>query len=171
MSVSVDSDAIRPAGVGGVRCRGPGHAARGGAPWLVLLAPVLMLVLSAGDARADLRVCNRTGYLLNVALGSPAAEGFRTEGWWSIAADHCQAVVRGALNSRYLYLYAADIDGRSVVDGDVSMCVERRGFTIDGTAECWRRGFEAAGFVEVDTLDFDSWTVFLEEGGRLRAGP
>jgi uncharacterized membrane protein len=127
--------------------------------------------LAATPAAADLRVCNRTDHLLNVALGSPADEGFKTEGWWAIAADTCQRVVRGALASRYVYLYAADLDGRAAVDGTVTMCVERRGFEIFGTTECWRRGYEEAGFAEIDTRDFDGWTVFLEPAGAVRGEP
>ncbi|HUG60444.1 MAG TPA: DUF1036 domain-containing protein [Methylomirabilota bacterium] len=148
------------------------RAARRGLRVAALCAFALGLAASIpGAAAADMRVCNRTTYLLNVALGSAAGEAFKTEGWWSIAADTCQSVVRGTLQSRFLYLYAADIDGRSVVEGSVTMCVERRGFEIFDTSECWRRGYEAADFVEIDTLDFDSWTVFLEEGGRVRLGP
>lgn len=140
-------------------------------PAVVRLLLAAGLALAAGPAAADLRVCNRTGNLLNVALGTPADEGFKTEGWWSIGAGTCQRVLRGALASRYVYLYAADLDGRAALDGTVPMCVERRGFEIFGTEECWRRGYEQAAFAEVDTRDFDGWTVFLEEAGAVRGAP
>ena len=154
----------------GVRA-GAGRVGSGSGPAALALAlAALALAAWTGPAAADLRVCNRTTYMLNVALGSAAGDGFRTEGWWSIAANGCQSVIRGPLQSRFVYLYAADIDGRGVAGGDVEMCVLRRSFEIDGIGDCWRRGYEAAGFAEIDTLDFEGWTVFLEEGGRVSGG-
>lgn len=124
------------------------------------------------SALAELKVCNRTGYLLNVALGLPANGDFRTEGWWSIAAKSCMTPVREAMTSRFVYVYAIDIRDNEVLAGGVSMCVEKRKFAITGIADCWRRGYRAAQFAEIDTGLASDWTIYLEEGdGAARPAP
>jgi uncharacterized membrane protein len=93
-------------------------------------------------------------------------DDFQTEGWWSVTASSCVSPIKGPLKDRYVYLYATDIDANDIVRGTVPMCIERRKFLIAGTADCWRRGFEAVKFAEIDTLSSESWTVLLGEGSQ-----
>ena len=133
------------------------------------LTAVLALVLSLSgnlSASADFRVCNRTKYLLNIAIGYGAAQEFATEGWWSVTPNSCARPIKEALTGRYVYLYATDIDATDVLAGSVSMCIGRRKFKIFGIADCWRRGLEAVNFAEIDTLSSADWTVFLNDAGK-----
>jgi hypothetical protein len=43
------------------------------------------------------------------------------------------------------------------------MCTRDKEFTIRGTEDCLARGFERAGFFEVDTGEQRSWTVQLTD--------
>lgn len=130
-----------------------------------VLAGIAALALAA-PARADLRVCNKTHALVNLAVGQNGGEHFVTEGWWSVTPGGCATPIRGALSGRYVYLYASDIDSVDVTHGSVSMCVDRGKFKIFGIADCWRRGLQAVNFVEIDTQDAMDWTTFLTDAGK-----
>jgi uncharacterized membrane protein len=134
-----------------------------------ILAAILGLCLSFGgslSASADFRVCNRTKYLLNIAIGYGAVQEFATEGWWSVTPNSCARPIKEALTGRYVYLYATDVDATDVLAGSVSMCIARRKFKVFGIADCWRRGLEAVNFAEIDTLSSPDWTVFLNDAGK-----
>lgn len=144
----------------GARQSGSGPTAIGG--MLLAMLPILAVALAVPrPAAAGFRVCNQTLDLLNVAIGRPSGDGFETEGWWVVTANSCASLIRRDLASRYLYLFVTDVYGQSVVDGDTSMCVGRRKFRITGIEQCWARGFDRAGFKEVDTFDSPDWTVFV----------
>ena len=131
-----------------------------------LLGAVAALFVGIGAARADLRVCNKTKYLINLAVGYSAGSEFATEGWWTVTPGSCATPVRGALTGRYVYLYATDIDAADVVKGSVSMCIDRGRFKIFGIADCWRRGYQGVTFAEIDTLSAPDWTTFLSDPGK-----
>ena len=44
------------------------------------------------------------------------------------------------------------------------MCVRNKEFTIHGIEDCLARGFDRAGFFEVDTGEQKSWTIQLTDG-------
>jgi uncharacterized membrane protein len=115
---------------------------------------------------AEFRVCNKTKYLLNIAVGYSAGQDFATEGWWSVTPNSCSTPIKTLLADRYLYLYASDVDAVDVLKGAVSMCVNRVKFKIFGVADCWRRGLQAVNFSEIDTLNSPDWTVFLTDEGK-----
>jgi uncharacterized membrane protein len=70
-------------------------------------------------------------------------------------------VVRNELTSRYIYLYAQDVFSQPLLTGTTLMCISPRRFAINGLQECWSRGYISAGFIEVDTLKTQRWTLFL----------
>jgi uncharacterized membrane protein len=123
---------------------------------------ILALLASTGAAVAELRVCNKTKYLLNFAVGRNVGADFQTEGWWSVTPNTCATPIKGPLKSRFVYLYATDIDANDVLKGSVSMCIDRRKFEVFGIADCWRRGLQAVNFAEIDTLSSPDWTAFLD---------
>jgi uncharacterized membrane protein len=133
------------------------------------LAAILALagfIASSGSAEAALRVCNKTKYLINLAVGYTAAADFATEGWWSVTPNTCSTPIKGPLKGRYVYLYATDIDANDVLKGSVSMCIDRRKFQLFAIADCWRRGLQAVNFAEIDTLSAPDWTAVLNEVGK-----
>lgn len=125
-----------------------------------------ILLASSVSAAAALRVCNKTKYLLNFAVGYSQGVDFATEGWWAVTPNTCATPVKGPLKGRYVYLYATDIDANDVLKGSVSMCIDRGKFQIFGIADCWRRGLQAVNFAEIDTLSSPDWTAFLNDAGK-----
>jgi uncharacterized membrane protein len=122
----------------------------------------LLPLFSVPPARAELTLCNQSLDVLNVSLGYELGGDFQTEGWWSIGANRCSDVVRKALTNRYYYVYAEDVFGQPVFEGDVTACVNAKKFVIKGAKDCWLRGGRQAKFSEIDTLSQDQWTVFLK---------
>jgi uncharacterized membrane protein len=135
---------------------------RRGGPACFSCAFALLAVFSV-PARADFRVCNKTHALINIAVGTEAGEVFKTEGWWVATPGSCTTPIRGTLKSRYVYLYATDLDGVDLLAGTATMCIDRGKFVAYGAENCWRRGLQAVTFAEIDTLDSSDWTTFLTD--------
>lgn len=127
-------------------------------------AALAMLAAETPSAQAEFRVCNQTLNLFNVAIGYPV-EGdlFRTEGWWTLAANSCTSPIKERLEFSYYYIYGTDIYGEPAIVGTTEMCVAAKQFTIADRKDCWVRGFQQVPFLEVNTKNAESWTVFIRE--------
>ncbi len=128
------------------------------------------VVSAPTEARAELRLCNKTPVQIGIAIGYKNHDDWVSEGWWNLEADSCQVVVDGPLPSRYYYLYALDYEDGGAWGGTAYMCTRDKEFTIEGTSDCVARGYERRGFVEVDTGDKLSWTVQLTERPKVGIG-
>ncbi len=129
-----------------------------------LLAAALLCL--ATPALADLRICNTTTSRVGVALGYRDAQGWITEGWWNLGARNCETILRGQLAARFYYIHAVDYDRGGEWSGRSQLCVRNREFTIRGIEDCLARGFDRAGFFEVDTGEQKSWTIQLTDNQR-----
>lgn len=136
-------------------------ALRHGPSGLLVALVFLALPGLAGTARAELRLCNQSFDVLNVALATPENDDFTTRGWWRVAPNQCATLLRDALRSRYYYVFAADVFGNEVLAGSIPLCVAPRRFEIEGQRDCLLRGYLDARFAEVDTSGQDHWTVFV----------
>ncbi|WP_257098676.1 DUF1036 domain-containing protein [Pseudovibrio flavus] len=116
-----------------------------------------------GEARADLRVCNKTEGSVSIAIGYNDSGEWVTEGWWELGKADCQTIIPGDLQARYYYIYAADNEKIGEWSGKAYMCVRQKKFTIRGIENCVARGYERVGFFEIDTNEQSSWTVQLTE--------
>ncbi len=121
------------------------------------------LTLLATPAAADLKLCNATASRVGVAIGYQDKEGWATEGWWNIASQTCETLLKGAVPSRFIYINAVDYDRGGEWAGKNDMCTGEKSFTIRGVQDCVSRGFKATGFFEVDTGDAKEWTVRLTD--------
>jgi uncharacterized membrane protein len=129
------------------------------------LAGILLAAL-AQSAAADFRLCNNTASKVGVAIGYKDSDGWTTEGWWNLAARSCETLLRGGLVARFYYIYAVDYDRGGEWSGRAYMCTRDKEFTIRGTDDCLARGYERAGFFEVDTGEQRSWTVQLTDSSE-----
>jgi len=77
---------------------------------LARLALLAVAIVVPVTAFADFRLCNRTGSRVGVAVGYKDADSWTTEGWWNVAANSCETLMRGPLVARFYYLYAIDYD-------------------------------------------------------------
>lgn len=127
----------------------------------LILSACLAILALPGTARAEFAVCNQSFDVVNVAIGQDVNDEFQTEGWWTIGPNQCANVVKTELTSRYIYIYAQDVFGQPILPGTTQMCISPRKFVIRGITECWSRGDISAGFIEVDTLKTQRWTLFL----------
>ena len=121
-------------------------------------------------AKADLRLCNKTGSLVGVAIGYKGDADWTTEGWWNVRPSSCETLLAGPLASRYYYIYAVDYDQGGEWTGPGFMCTLDKKFTIEGVNDCIARGYQKTGFFEVDTGEQSSWTVQLMEPSGRDAG-
>jgi uncharacterized membrane protein len=120
-------------------------------------------ILLATPAAADLKLCNATASRVGVAIGYQDKEGWATEGWWNIASQTCETLLKGAVPSRFIYINAVDYDRGGEWAGKNDMCTGEKSFTIRGVQDCVSRGYKATGFFEVDTGDAKEWTVRLTD--------
>lgn len=132
---------------------------------LALLAAGLLgaSLLDASPAFADLRMCNTSGSRVGVAIGYRDAQGWTTEGWWNIGPRACETLLRGTLAARFYYVHAVDYDRGGEWTGKSVMCTRNKEFTIRGIEDCLARGYDRAGFFEVDTGEQKSWTIQLTD--------
>ena len=121
-------------------------------------------------AAAEFRLCNRTQSRVGIALGYKDGDAWATEGWWNVAANSCETLLRGDLAARFYYLYAVDYDQGGEWAGKAYMCTREKEFTIKGAEDCLARGFDRTGFFEVDTQEQKSWTVQLTESSQTKPG-
>ena len=134
-------------------------------------AALLMLAghaLTASNARAEFKVCNKSDSLIGVAIGYKLDEEWITEGWWRIPADICTSIIEGDLTSRYFYLHAESVDADGKWRGPVFMCTSNIEFKIRGVKDCFARGYERTGFFEVDTAEQKSWQVRLTNDNQTK---
>jgi hypothetical protein len=137
-------------------------------------AAALWLACAAGPAHADFTICNDTFDVINVAVGHEGAEGFATEGWWTIGTNRCAVPLRGTLGARYLYVYATDVLGpilRVVHAGDTAALVCGRLRGILRPLEDGGHHLAAPGVLErrlQDVLFFPGLEGQGADGGRSR---
>lgn len=128
----------------------------------VLAASMLGL---AAPAAADLKLCNTTSSRVGVAIGYKDEKGWVSEGWWNVASQTCEVLLKGTLVARYYYIHALDYDRGGEWGGKAFMCTADKAFTISGVQDCQGRGHKRSGFFEVDTNEEKDWTVRLTDPG------
>jgi uncharacterized membrane protein len=90
-----------------------------------LLVPLfgVLLILMPHPARADLKLCNRTSYVLEAATSTIMNTDSLTKGWTRIAPGDCAAAIKGRLTAGSYLVYA------------------RSSLAHDGPARAWGGGF------------------------------
>ena len=128
---------------------------------------VALLFVSLGlaaRAEAKLQICNKTETAALIALGHFDGKEWTSQGWWRVPAKTCADIIQGPLTARFYYLHGLQegIDG-AWDSNHYFFCIARDNFTIKGRKECSKRGYDEAGFFEIDTGDFPSWTHNLSD--------
>ncbi len=124
-----------------------------------------------GEARADLKLCNRMSYVVEAAIGIDDKGATATRGWFRIDPAQCSVVAQGnitvdrlLLHARALAVYGASPVAQSGAD---SLCISPGNFVIAAAREC-RSGQTPAAFTEVKpTHGEDGHTVaYLAEAAE-----
>lgn len=134
---------------------------------LLLGAGVAVLLARPAPAQADLRICNATSGRVGLALGYLDGRDWVTEGWFNLKPNRCEILIRGRLASRYFYIHAVDYDRGGDWSGTNILCTRDTEFSIRGSLDCYARGFDRSGFIEVDTGQQPDWTIELGDGGLV----
>jgi uncharacterized membrane protein len=124
---------------------------------------VLGSPLTALPASADLRICNSTPGRIGIAVGYQDGQGWSSEGWWNVAGQSCETLLKGKLKSRFYYVHGIDYDRGGEWIGKTTMCTDDKSFWIKGNVDCEARGHKSAGFLEIDTNDSGDWTIRLSD--------
>jgi len=103
---------------------------------LALLALVSLIV----PARADLQFCNKTSYVLDLALGLEDKDAAATRGWFRVDPGACKTVLQGTPQAEKVYVHARALAayGPSPLPqaGHVDFCVAEGNFVIAAAKSC-----------------------------------
>jgi len=117
------------------------------------------LALCVSPARADLQLCNRTSYVLDLALGLEDKGAFATRGWFHVDPGQCRIVLAGAIEAERVYLHARapSIYGPAPMpqSGHADLCVADGNFVIAGARTCPRGGQRLVRFTAVQPSESD----------------
>jgi uncharacterized membrane protein len=128
-------------------------------------------------ARADMRLCNETSYVLQVAAAVQQGVASKTEGWIELLPGVCRNALSDMPDDAQAYVYAKSDDSHAgeglVFDGNERFCVaaEKRSFSVEGRRDCRRRGLIEADFAIVAGSTGRRLVEFTEKSnyGRRRA--
>jgi uncharacterized membrane protein len=117
------------------------------------LAAAAALAAGTASARADLQICNRTSYVLNLALGLETQGAAATRGWFRVDPGACRTVLQGALEAEQVYVHARALPvyGSSPLPqgAQAELCVADGNFVIAGARKCPSAGQYLARFSAV----------------------
>lgn len=132
-------------------------------PLRLAVTAALAAGLGAGPAMAGFKACNETAHPIALAVAHSTGREWISQGWWRIAPKSCTPIYNGALESRFYYLRGVHLEVGGGWVGDRSFCISRDSFKISGRDKCEERGYEKAGFFEVDTKDAADYTHTLTD--------
>jgi len=133
-----------------------------------LLAATAILSLTA-PSRADLQFCNKTSYVLDVALALEEKDAAATRGWFRVDPGACKGVLQGALTAEKVYLHARALAayGPSPLPqaGHADFCVAEGNFVIAAAKTCQTRsGQRLARFSQIKPSESEqTLTAWLGE--------
>lgn len=117
----------------------------------VLIAGFVVAALSATSAHAELSLCNRTSYRMDVALGLEKRANVETRGWFRIDPGQCKQVIAGLYDAEmaYVHVRTPPVYGSAPLpqNGNADFCVRDGDFEIAngrGCAVSQQRRFSAA---------------------------
>jgi uncharacterized membrane protein len=110
----------------------------GGRSALVIAAT--FAALTASPARADLQFCNKTSYVLDLALGLQEKDATATRGWFRVDPGQCRTVLQGALTAENIYIHSRALPAYGAPPlpqaGHADFCVAEGNFVIAGAQAC-----------------------------------
>jgi uncharacterized membrane protein len=133
-----------------------------------LPAAVASFLISAEPAYADLKLCNRMSYVVEVAIGIDDKAATATRGWFRIDPAACRVVAQGPLTADRILLNARALGvyGSSPIpqNGGDTLCIAPENFVIAAARQC-RSGQTPAPFTQVNptTAEDGNLVAYLAE--------
>lgn len=137
----------------------------------------LMAAAVFNPAKAAVRLCNETSYVLQATAAYQQGVASKTEGWINILPGDCEEALDDMPSDAQAFVFAksdAAHAGQGLVfDGSERFCVgaENKRFTVEGRRECRRRGYGEADLTPVASTSARPTVTFTEKNdyGRRRA--
>src|SRR5438128_12090512 len=125
---------------------------------LALPAATISVMVSSAPAFADLKLCNRMSYVVEVAIGIDDKAATATRGWFRIDPAACRVVAQGTLTADRILLnaHALGVYGSSPIpqSGGDTLCIAPDNFVIAAARQC-RSGQTPAPFTQVSPTQTD----------------
>ena len=124
-----------------------------------------------GAGHADLKLCNRMSYVVEVAIGIDDKAATATRGWFRIDPAACRVVAQGTLTADRILLNARALGvyGSSPVpqSGSDTLCIAPDNFVIAAARQC-RAGQTPAPFTQINPTRTDDGNLvaYLAEGSE-----
>ena len=130
---------------------------------MIAAGSLLMAGFWAAPASAEFRVCNKTPGRIGLVIGVREGPIFITQGWFNLKPNACETPIRDDLKSGPYYVYGVDYDRGGEWSGSELLCVGDREFYVEGSSDCYARGYERAGFRRIDTNNQKNWTLNITD--------
>jgi len=108
-----------------------------------VLSAIAATLCLAAPAQADLQFCNKTSYVLDLALGLEQGGAAATRGWFRVEPGQCKVALQGALEAEKVYMHARALAayGPSPLPqtGHADFCVADSNFIIAAAKTCNNR--------------------------------
>src|SRR4051812_17083302 len=134
-----------------------------------LLVGLLTALGLTAPARADFQFCNKTSYVLDLALALEEKEAAATRGWSGVDSGACKSVLQGAITADKVYVHARALPvyGPSPLPqaGHADFCIADGNFVIAAAKACQSRtGQRLARFSQIKPSESDQGlTAYLGE--------
>ena len=123
-----------------------------------LPAAAISFCVSSAPAYAELKLCNRMSYVVEVAIGIDDKAATATRGWFRIDPATCRVVVQGTLTADRILLNARALGvyGSSPIprNGGDTLCIAPEDFVIAAARQC-RSGQTPAPFTQISPTRTD----------------
>ncbi len=136
---------------------------------ILLLASALVCAF-APAAHAQLRLCNRTSYVLYAASGYAQGINAVTQGWTRIVPGTCQLAIKERLGARGYFVYARTSLGHGGAmrawGGSQNLCVKDADFSLAAPLAATRCPSDDTfdrPFAGIDTHRAKSWAMTFDE--------
>ena len=137
------------------------------------LIAALLLVLLPHPAKADLKLCNRTSYVLHAANSTIKNTDSLTKGWIRVIPGDCATAIKGPLTASYL-VYArsslAHAGPQRAWGGAFPVCVKDNDFVLHQAVTqpyCAAPDTFALPFAPVNFKNRRDWTMNFDESPAL----
>jgi uncharacterized membrane protein len=134
-----------------------------------LVLSLLAAVGLAAPAHADFQFCNKTSYVLDLALALEEKDAAATRGWFRVDPGQCRTVLQGTPQAEKVYLHARALAayGASPLPqaGHADFCIADGNFVIAAAKTCQTRaGQRLVRFSQIKPSDTEQGlTAYLGE--------
>ena len=129
-----------------------------------------LLLAFTGAAHADLKLCNRTSYILYAATSEVAGANSQTQGWTRLTPGDCAVALKGSLGHQSTLVYARSALAHSGTQrawgGEFPSCVRDANFSLKQTVispYCTAPGSFSVPFAAVDSRGKPDFTMNFDE--------